>query len=285
MSPAAEQPFLDAILARYHDDGPRLVYADFLDETGDPADAAKAELIRVQVALAKLPEDHPRRPELANREDELKLAYREVWTAHLAGLAVGAEFRRGVPDAVTVEAEVFLTHGDELFRRGPIRRVRLRDAAGLMPQLVHCPFLAEVRELDLFGCDLGNGGVNLLVRSPYLARVQALDLGFNGLDDAGVRVLAKASTLPNLRELSLSENEQSTGDGVRFLAESPFFAGLSALDISGNDVNDAGVQAIIRSPAMARLRSLKLDKNHIGDAGVAALIGSGLVRRQPARSA
>ena len=73
MSPA-EKPFLDAILAHYQDDGPRLVYADFLDETGDPADTAKAELIRVQVALAKLPPDHPRRSQLANREHELTQA-------------------------------------------------------------------------------------------------------------------------------------------------------------------------------------------------------------------
>src|SRR5262245_27701794 len=141
MSPA-EKPFLDAILARYQDDGPRLVYADFLDESGDPADTAKAELIRVQIALAKLPSDHPRRSELANRQHELTLTYREVWTAHLAGLGedTRAEFRRGIPDAVSVDAETFLARGDELFRRGPVRRVRLRDAARLMPRLVHCPF-------------------------------------------------------------------------------------------------------------------------------------------------
>ena len=54
-----EQPFLDAIFARYHDDGPRLVYADFLDAAGDPE---RAELVRVQLALARLTEDHPRRP-------------------------------------------------------------------------------------------------------------------------------------------------------------------------------------------------------------------------------
>src|SRR5205823_1557583 len=114
-----------------------------------------------------------------------------------------------------------------------------------------------------------NGGVNLLVRSPYLTGVQALDLGFNGLDDAGVRVLAKAATLPALRELWLNENEQITGEGVRFLAESPFFAGLTALDLSGNDVNDAGVRAVVEGRASTRLRSLKLANNHIGDAGVA----------------
>ena len=74
--------------------------------------------------------------------------------------------------------------------------MRLVDATPLMPKLVHCPFLAQVRELDLCGNELGNNGVHLLVRSPYLTGIEALDLGFNGLDDAGMRVLSRVSSLP-----------------------------------------------------------------------------------------
>ncbi len=284
MSGTDEQPFLDDILARYADDAPRLVYADFLEESGDALDAARAKLVRVQLALARMPEDHPRRTELGDLQAELLTAHRESWTAHLAGFDALVSFRRGLADAVAVEASVFLHRGDELLHRGPIRRVRLLDAARLMPRLVHCPFLAAVRELDLCGCDIGNLGVDQLVRSPYLTATQVLDLGLNGLDDAGVRVLAKAATLPALRELSLNENEQITGEGVRFLAESPFFSGLTTLDLAGNDISDAGVRALVRSSAMARLRSLKLDRNHIGDAGVEALLGSGLLQRSLDRS-
>src|SRR2546422_761256 len=43
-------PFLRAICAHPDDDGPRLVYADWLDERGDP----RGEFIRVQCGLAKL---------------------------------------------------------------------------------------------------------------------------------------------------------------------------------------------------------------------------------------
>jgi uncharacterized protein (TIGR02996 family) len=281
MSPADEQPFLDAILARYQDDGPRLVYADWLDENDDPD---RAELVRVQVALARLPDDHPRRTELADRQTELHHKVADVWTARLGGLAAGVEFRRGVLDSVTVVADDFLSYGDELFRLAPaVRRVRLTDAAGLMPKLIHCPTLARVRELDLFGNDLGNDGVSLLVQSAYLGGLDALDLGFNGLDFAGVRVLARASTLPNLRGLALNDNKQITGDAVRLLADSPFFAGLRALDLSGNDISDAGVRAVVESRSFDRLVGLKLAENHIGDAGVAVLVGSALFRRMLAR--
>src|SRR5438045_9615976 len=91
-----EQPFLDAIFARYHDDGPRLVYADFLEDAGDPE---RAELVRVQIALARTADDHPRRPALVNREAELLAANLPRWTEHLAGLLAGpAQVPPRVPD-------------------------------------------------------------------------------------------------------------------------------------------------------------------------------------------
>jgi uncharacterized protein (TIGR02996 family) len=280
MSAADEQPFLDAILARYADDGPRLVYADFLDDHGDPE---RADLVRVQLVLARLPDEHPRRPELAGRQADLLQQNLDRWTAHLDGLAAGVEFRRGVPDSVSVEGTTFLEHGDELFRRAPVRRVRLLDAGKVMTHLVQCPHLARVEELDLCDSDLGNGGVNVLVRSPHLAGLHALDLGFNGIDDAGVRLLARSAALPGLRDLALNDNREITGDGVRALADSPFFGGLRDLDLSENDVNDAGVRAVAESRSLGRLERLKLAGNHIGDAGVATLARSGLLRRLLAR--
>ena len=45
---------LAAVLAAPADDVPRLVYADFLDESGDPGDAGWAALIRVQCRVAGL---------------------------------------------------------------------------------------------------------------------------------------------------------------------------------------------------------------------------------------
>jgi uncharacterized protein (TIGR02996 family) len=48
-----DSPFLRQILAHPFDDGPRLVYADRLDELGDP----RGEFIRVQCELARLESD------------------------------------------------------------------------------------------------------------------------------------------------------------------------------------------------------------------------------------
>jgi uncharacterized protein (TIGR02996 family) len=289
MFPADEHPFLDAVLARPLDDGPRLVYADYLDETGRPLDTARAEIIRVQVALARLPDDHPRNPDLRERERDLLQHHRRAWTAPLATLGAEFTFRRGIPDAVAVDAATFLRRGEELFDntqaggRSFVRQVLLREPARVAPQLAECPLLAGVEELSLCQGGLGNGGVELLVRSPHLGAVRVLDLGFNGLGDAGVRALARASTLPRLQFLALNDNGPITGDGAAELADSPFLAGLLELDLSGNEVPEAGVRSIAAGRATGRLHTLKLAGNPIGDAGLTALIGSDVFRRGLAR--
>jgi uncharacterized protein (TIGR02996 family) len=277
-----EQPFLDAVFARYHDDGPRLIYADYLEDAGDPA---RAELVRVQLALARLPEEHPRRSELANDEADLLLTHLPRWTVHLADLLAGPpQFRRGVLDSVSVESELFLSRGEELFARVPVRRLRLIDDAGLLPKLIYSPLLDGVRELDLCDNDLSNGGVDLLTRSPFLKHLEVLELGFNGMDDAGVIALARASSFPALTKLALNDNGAITGVGLQALAESPFFAGLAELDVSGNDIGEAGVRAALASPSFARLHTFILDRNPIGDAGAIALAQSSLLTRMVARS-
>ena len=99
MSP--HDAFLHAVLTDPTDDLPRLVYADYLDETGDPA---RAEFIRVQCELAKLTKDAPERPPLVEREQALLDENKERWAVPLAG-PVGwmphqVRFRRGFVEEV-----------------------------------------------------------------------------------------------------------------------------------------------------------------------------------------
>lgn len=276
-----EQPFLDAISARYAEDGPRLVYADFLDDAGDPP---RAELVRVQIALARVPDDHPRKPELVDRQDDLIAAHSAKWTEHLGNLVVSGEFRRGVLDSVVVDAGTFLESGDELFRRARIRRVRMLDAARVVSKLNQSPLLEQVRELDLCANELGNAGLAEFVRSPHLGKLEDLNLADNGLDDSGMQSLAAASSFPSLATLSLNDNERVTSDGAIALAGSPFFAGLTALDLSRDAVHERGVQAIVASRTLARLHTFRVTGNPIGDVGVAALVRSPLLDRMLAHS-
>ena len=71
--------FLEVIRQSPSDDGPRLIYADFLEEKGDPASLARAEFIRLQCLLARgIPESSLRNAALRREKDLQELHWR-VW--------------------------------------------------------------------------------------------------------------------------------------------------------------------------------------------------------------
>src|SRR5437764_1020348 len=122
------EPFLQRIRAYPDDDVPRLIFADWLDEraaelaAGERAEAHdRAEFIRIQLALARTPEDDRRRPNLLVAEREHLDAYRENWAAAFRGLATGLEFRRGFVEEVKIAARQYVQHAPDLFAAGPIR--------------------------------------------------------------------------------------------------------------------------------------------------------------------
>ncbi|WP_371388991.1 TIGR02996 domain-containing protein, partial [Salmonella sp. M9-2] len=84
-----DDAFLQSIIENPDDDGPRLVYADFLEEHGQPARAA---LIRVQCQLAE--GDHP---ELLEQEAALLKKFGREWAGPLLGLVKKWSYRRGFP--------------------------------------------------------------------------------------------------------------------------------------------------------------------------------------------
>lgn len=280
MPSAEELAFLARIRDEPDDDGPRLIFADWLDERGDP----RGEFIRLQCALARLPADDPRREDLRHREQAILQNHQAVWTASLQGLAAGYEFRRGLLQAVSVDARAFLERGQELFRLGPIRRVRFLEASKCFAALMESPLLSRIRELDLCSCLLGNGGLVMLARARQLAHLEVLDLGFNDLTDQGLKTLADAAHLENLRALSLNDNRQIGTPGMRALADSPHLANLRSLDLSGNGLTETALKVLINGESLKQLDAIALQGNRIGDGGVEALARSELLRRVLNRS-
>jgi uncharacterized protein (TIGR02996 family) len=94
----------DAFLLAIHadrEDAPRLIYADWLEDRGGEAGAARAEFIRAQVELANLKNRSKRRKAaLEARQQELLAAYSRAWLGPWADAAVRWVFRRGVPERI-----------------------------------------------------------------------------------------------------------------------------------------------------------------------------------------
>jgi uncharacterized protein (TIGR02996 family) len=266
----AAHAFLHLILAAPDDDAPRLVYADWLDDAANPADRARAEFIRVQCGLDRLPADDPRRPALAARERQLTAEYAAAWRAPLAGLVSNQEFSRGFVEEVTVEARRLIEHGEAIFAAAPVRHVRLVEAGPVLEKVAACPLLARLRGLTVYAHHLGDRLARALAASPHLAALEVLDLGRNRLTDAGAEALAAAGDrLGGLTTLVLREN--SVGEsGARALAHAPGLGRLAALDLAINAVGAGGAEALAGSPRLS-LRDLDLALNRVGDEGVARL--------------
>src|SRR5215471_4120084 len=95
--------FLQAILHQPDDDLPRLIYADWLEEQGDNI---RAEFIRIQCELAKLPRKDSRRRELSAREIDLLAVNGGRWRDELPELKgiIWRDFERGFLGIIQVHS-------------------------------------------------------------------------------------------------------------------------------------------------------------------------------------
>jgi uncharacterized protein (TIGR02996 family) len=167
--------FLQTICVHPGDDAPRLVYADWLDECGDPL----GEFIRVQVELAKIKESHGHYARLRARQLELMLANVPTWVQPYGMQMWGVEFRRGFIRAATVDAHALVD--DQLwFERWPWEELRLRNAGGCLEQLLRWPQLSRLKKLDFSQSYLRDGHLRRLTQSPYVRTVhlvRSIELG------------------------------------------------------------------------------------------------------------
>ena len=280
MPSADERAFYNRIRAAPDDDGPRLIFADWLDEAGD---SDRAEFIRLQCALAGLPADDPRRPDLEEREKRLRDAHERLWAADIAPHVTGWDFRRGLIDGVSLDTAQFLASGAALFDAAPIRRVRLLDIGDRMARVAQAPLLRHVRDLDLCANDLGDRGPTLLARSPHLGQLDTLGLGYTGLGDAGLRTLAESPAYLSLRVLQINDNPHIGTAGLEALGASPHLADLRAVDVSGNGLTGLALWPLIDGPALRHIDRLGLRGNRLGDAGTAALARTDVLARMVRR--
>jgi uncharacterized protein (TIGR02996 family) len=179
-----DDAFLQAILESPDDDTPRLIYADWLEEHGQPE---RAEFIRLQCLLARMPVDDPRQHKRKARERELAAANGKTWIGPLVGLVTDWQLRRGFVECITIMWRAFRNcHEDYLFRLTPLRE--LRPLSCSLGGLAFCPLVGRLARIDLRDSHLYDAAVKVLVESPYLANV-TLDLRDNFLTDEGKQIL------------------------------------------------------------------------------------------------
>jgi len=309
MASSDAQALLAAVLAAPDDDAPRLIYADWLDERGQPERAA---FIRLQVEQARLSKHDPRAVVLAVRAGRLFDRHGADWVAELPRLdgITWTDFDRGFPRVVVARTLAhFERAAGQLAEIAPVDTLEMRGSesgrrlsrARPQPQLrvlrvrqegltehpevfFNSPLLSTLHTLELtgLGTELEGDGVAALAGSGRLELLRELILNESAIGSRGLIALARARGLANLRRLSIRGDRSRYGDdpiirsdGVEALADSHVFANLEALDLSGNDIDDEAVAHLVRSPHLVNLKELNLSRNDLFASGLEVLEDEG----------
>jgi uncharacterized protein (TIGR02996 family) len=206
---ADEAAFVRAIAAAGADPTPRLVFADWLDEHGNPDRAA---FVRDQVLVATISTDTPTRRAAARAAAAEKTSGRQ-WAGPVARHAHDWQFRGGFPELVGLTAAKLRRNAVTLFAHSPIRSLLVTGLAGSLKPMAAVPDGNGVERLSLWG-----------------ARLTADHLP----------ALAEAiGRLPRLNTLSLLF-DQLGDDSVPTLIGHPAFCALGRLELGANPFTDAG---------------------------------------------
>jgi uncharacterized protein (TIGR02996 family) len=244
---STEQALYQSVLDAPDDDAPRLVFADWLEEHGQPE---RAEFIRVQLAQEGEPEYGPRWRELEKRSRALLKGHRRQWGLAPDGLAWAPEFRRGFVESVCTTARDFADRPDELFARAPLRSLRITVRN-------------EVED------ELPEG-----FRSPELR--QALDQSLGAFRV----ILARRFRSPALRRLRHLYVTSLTRTEVAALAGSPYADGLTELGFGNWSSQETSLREVFHSRRLRRVESLLLDGFLLGGESVLQdLVASPLARQ------
>jgi uncharacterized protein (TIGR02996 family) len=278
-----EETLLAAVLAAPDDDAPRLVYADWLADRGDP----RGEYIQLACQAARVPGHAPQAGPLVERLLMLERTHHMAWGKLIKPVTTGYTFHRGFVEAVTLAKD--LTGFDELARVAPVTSVTflLVDDDSLH-RIAASPHLAALRKLHLLG-DPGPEALRTLASSRHLRpgvtiglqlslvtaerasglaagrfadRIGSINMIKVGADDATIAAIA---ALPGLESLVSLQHDLGI-DSARALARAPR---LAELMIESQRLGD---EAGLLLAGIPRLKKLQLYRAGLTPAGTAALV-------------
>jgi uncharacterized protein (TIGR02996 family) len=226
------ESMLAAVVADPDNPLPRLVFADFLDETGDPD---WAELIRLQNGYFK---HWTNAEEMQEHEAELVEAVMARYP-EVRGVKLGLPIRGFPEELIFNDPRIESTEElESLFAHYPIIQFDFRPA---LPRWAgRTGMLRRAVVIDLS-------------TSHFASRLDCDDF-FHELDPTRLRCL---------RWQSASVSDE---DVLDICIEASTLAGLSELNLGNNNVSPIGCDGLIRSPYLTQLEYLDLRGNPVGDA-------------------
>jgi len=306
-----EAALLAAVAAEPGNDLPRLLYADWLDERTEPQHIARAEFIRLQIAmefeLKAGTEAHARCKLLYQR-------FHKFWLGDITKLLAAGFwlFRRGFPHGLTI-------HNNRLYRVLPIAArmkaawptlcsVKAPAAANMMLTIRLLLTKGDFTELDISemcacqGCAI-DAELQDYFRTPEVLRLTALNMAGNRLHAHTLLDLLQDDRPLNLVSLNISANRPTqtcllgllganqpvrlpklkrfiSRDNfvgarvVRQLVRTAWYPQLELLDLSRNSLTDEAAKHLLHAQVPPSLRLLELRGNRFTPAMVQSLIAA-----------
>lgn len=248
-----DQSFLDEICAHPDDDTPRLIYADWLEDQGDP----RGEFIRVQCELETLKKTQKRHKELKKRQDTLLRQHEGDWTGNFPFALRQCVFRRGFIEQSAVALGYFCRNWEKILRLTPLRDVVFTQVRNRLADLAQCPGLSRLRSVRFKHQDV-EFGVEEFARSPNLKGVESIQ---GHWQSAGLVGLAQSEFTGSLRHLVLDGEFSSSA--VRQLCEAPQLQ-LQTVNFSASISSDA-VPHFSRAAFGRTLEELNINSVNISD--------------------
>lgn len=196
-----EDDFINEIIQNPHDETLRIVFADYLEDVGDP----RAELIRLQVQRAELGRFDPARARLRARE--LKLLKAHGGFGKTPPSIKATERHGGFVDGIECTITRFLNLQEEIFSSAPIRYVKLTGQSAKFDKLNESVYLGRIAGLTFKSSKATTEQLCRLVSNSGLSELRHLDIRSSGSDvraDAVMRALGSAKSLAKLESLSVS---------------------------------------------------------------------------------
>lgn len=250
------EQILAEILANPSDMTPRMIFADWLEEQGDPL----GEFIRIQLELAQASEDFARREELDERQDQLRRAHEAEWTAPLRGKVTGYTLGGGFVQSVEMTASLAEKYSSELPRLIPLRRLIVSRSSQVTYRLFALPVLSSIESLRMEQVSLHPDRRGEFPLCSF-AKLQHFSYVASQLTDDDVKTLMQIS-MPNLVELDLSSNELRNS-AAELIASHPIADQLQSLTLYDNQIRLAGALALANSPRLQSLQYLDLERNKL----------------------
>jgi uncharacterized protein (TIGR02996 family) len=243
---------LHAIGEHPEEDTPRLMYADWLDENGQPE---RADFVRTQVEVARSGLTAAERYPFVRKNVHYLTNFVPQWKAELPQLkgVEWGDFNRGLIEEVQAESEEPLVkHAGTIFAVPGIHVLRLRRLTDAR-RVAKLPELARLRALRMVSAHTTASALRVLLAAPHLRWLRVLELdgntAFNAprhatVDDAVAADIADGR-FPDLEELWLGSDRIGNG-GALALAHSPHLNKLRVLDLRNNQINDHAARNALR---------------------------------------